>query len=93
MSASSHRWQNAGSIEKTQARRARANEQALARGLSRESEPKRGSSVSRIRRGIVCHLTLCGARCRVTCGGVIEKLCKVELISTEIILHFIPTVF
>ncbi len=62
-------------------------------GSPRESEPKRGSSVSRIRRGIVFHLTLCGARRRVTGGGVIEKLCKVELISTEIILHFIPTVF
>ena len=92
MSASSHRWQSAG-IERAQARWARANEQALARGLSRESEPKRGSSVSRIRRGIVCHLTLCRARRRVTGRGVIEKLCKVELISTEIILHFIPTVF
>ena len=60
---------------------------------SPESEPKRGSSVSRIRRGIVCRLTLCGARRRVTGGGIIEKLCKVELISTEIVLHFIPTIF
>ena len=60
---------------------------------SPESEPKRGSSVSRIRRGIVFHLTLCGARRRVTGGGIIEKLCKVELISTEIVLHFIPTIF
>ena len=44
----SHRWQSVGSIERAQARRARAIEQALASGLSPREQIVRGLNVSRI---------------------------------------------